>query len=366
MSNEPEETEENVFKRLGVKSMNDAFNLYNPAALPFLTAVFKDDFIQLWNHEDMKEAERWARNYPQLGTLDDVRNNLKWYMELEADDKVPQDDKIQVRSLTRLRSSGEYVKSVYNTLPQTKRAVPWLSDDALQSSYVSYDNVVEPMVGWILNQNDEYLKASIRKILKLSEGETSKVDLQEFRTQLAEYIRSGKPIPPLNLVTQVESGKGATGGNTVVLLELLMVSLGLLIVSAVIVRAYRIKTPESKGYVRKEVFLSAVVGLVTGVFYILIILSTLGILRSSSSSSRLRLTKRLGRLGRVGEEFMVGYIQYHRVYLGLWLFVLSAMGVSIDSVVVSVVVSSIGLVVGVVYLLWITVRFLKRKKKNSP
>jgi hypothetical protein len=224
------------------------------------------------------------------------------------------------------------------------------------------------MVGWILNQNDEYLKASIRKILKLSEGETSKVDLQEFRTQLAEYIRSGKPIPPLNLVTQVESGKGATGGNTVVLLELLMVSLGLLIVSVVIVRAYRIKTPESKGYVRKEVFLSAVVGLVTGVFYILIILSTLGILRSSSSSSSSssRLTKRLGRLGRVGEEFMVGYIQYHRVYLGLWLFVLSAMGVSIDSVVVSVVVSSIGLVVGVVYLLWITVRFLKRKKKNSP
>jgi hypothetical protein len=280
-------------------------------------------------------------------------------MELEADDKVPQDDKIQVGSLTRLRSSGEYVKSVYNTLPQTKRAVPWLSDDALQSSYVSYDNVVEPMVGWILNQNDEYLKASIRKILKLSEGETSKVDLQEFRTQLAEYIRSGTPIPPLNLVTQVKK-------CTVVLLELLMVSLGLLIVSVVIVRAYRIKTPESKGYVRKEVFLSAVVGLVTGVFYILIILSTLGILRSSSSSSRLRLTKRLGRLGRVGEEFMVGYIQYHRVYLGLWLFVLSAMGVSIDSVVVSVVVSSIGLVVGVVYLLWITVRFLKRKKKNSP
>jgi hypothetical protein len=137
-----------------------------------------------------------------------------------------------------------------------------------------------------------------------------------------------------------------------------MVSLGLLIVAAVIVRAYRIKTPESK----KEVFLSAVVGLVTGVFYILIILSTLGILRSSSS----RLTKRFGRLGRIGEEFMVGYIQYHRVYLGLWLFVLSAMGVSIDSVVVSVVVSSIGLVVGVVYLLWITVRFLKRKKKNSP
>jgi uncharacterized BrkB/YihY/UPF0761 family membrane protein len=232
-------------------------------------------------------------------------------MELEADDKVPQDDKIQVGYLTRLIPSGEYVKNVYNTLPQTKQALPWLSDDDKEGML-------------------------------------------------------GKPIPPLNLVTQVESGKGATGGNTVVLLELLMVSLGLLIVAAVIVRAYRIKTPESKGYVRKEVFLSAVVGLVTGVFYILIILSTLGILRSSSSSSRLRLTKRLGRLGRVGEEFMVGYIQYHRVYLGLWLFVLSAMGVSIDSVVVSVVVSSIGLVVGVVYLLWITVRFLKRKKKNSP